>query len=382
MKKFLFVFFIILILTVMVIPSYAAIDSDFNGYTNLIISNSSNYTSGDFIKSDGSVVSDVPVWKLNLKPSTTYTFVSSGGGTDRLLVAPTVMDSSGDRYFYESESTNLLYLGNSVTTINGVTFTQSSDGTITMNGTSTGSTVYYLTGYYIPPGSYTYKVFGTRNLNGSNFYSTYSNENTGRSGGDYGSGSSFTSNGNTYTFAFTIGSGQTLNNVVVRPGVYSSAPTEPSIGYSESFYIDQDVSLVSFTTPSKLSGQYVLALHDPTASGISDVEFSRITSDSNYFYLIEGSFTYNDVKSIFDENLADSVYASGYDSGYSVGQTDGLNSSNTFPRLIYTVLSAPFVIISNTLNFEIMGLNVLNLVKVVLTILIIAFVFTKLKGRE
>lgn len=352
----------------MILPSFAVVGEDFGSFDNLIDAPSlNNVTSGTFVMSDGTSVSDVPAWKVELKPSTTYSFISSGGGSDRLLIAP-VVNVDGNNIFYEQASINYLYLYNDTKVINGITFSMSSDGSITMNGTSGNTTtVYYLTGFYIPPGEYYYKVFGSRGLNGSNFYSSFSNEQTGAGSGDYGSGRWFTSNGNTYTFAFTIGPNLTMDNTVIYPGVYKEEVSSFSVGYSQSFFIDENISLTSVTTPSVLSGQYILALHDPTASDISDVMFSRITSDSNHFYLIEGEYTYSDVKAQIESDIGSSSYNLGYGEGYRVGESEGLEASKTLVSVVYSVLSAPFVIISNTLNFEILGINIINIVKITLT---------------
>ena len=143
MKRFLIPFFLVIFVSFMIIPSYAAVGGDFNGESNLIeVPSLDNVTSATLVKSDGSTLSDVPLWKVDLEPSTTYTFVSTGGCSDRLIVAPLVFDSSG-YYIYSSPSDNILYLTDKTSTVSGVTFSSSSDGSILINGTSGSNGLFY-----------------------------------------------------------------------------------------------------------------------------------------------------------------------------------------------------------------------------------------------
>lgn len=159
-----------------------------------------------------------------------------------------------------------------------------------------------------------------------------------------------------------------LKNLCIRNGSDSSyVPFYGKVYHSSDF-----TSLYSFTTDI-VYNDYALVFGSPH-SGVIPVD--------NTFYLLSGNKSYNSLNSGTIESNYNRGFNVGYNEGYSVGQSDGLKASNSLSSMVYSILSAPFVIVSNTLNFEILGINILNLVKVILTILLIAFVITRLKGRE
>ena len=146
--------------------------------------------------------------------------------------------------------------------------------------------------------------------------------------------------------------------------------------YSSSYFYEETY-LCNIDSP----GTYYIGINDVNSGSTSKL-FSGSQSSSNAFYLLEGTLSFSDLTDSSNTSSYNSGYNSGYDSGYAVGETDGLSASKSLSSMVFSVLSAPFVIVSNTLNFEILGINILNLVKVILTILLIAFVITRLKGRE
>ena len=371
---------VVVFLSLFVLPVGAvgfAGGGSFNGQDNLIqYPTSSNISTVNVVMSNGSVIEAAPFFDVALNPNTDYTFISIGGGSDRVLIAPKVNVNGEYSNVYTYNSSNYLILGNETQVINGITFTSNRDGSLTLNGTSGNTaTVFYLTNYYIPSGTYYYKVFGDRPLNGSNFYSGFTNQDTGVSGGDYGSGSRFTSNGNRYTFAFTVGPNFTLNNVKIYPGVYDSMPSEWTPGYSAVSFVNDNVSLLTFRTPSLLSGQYVIGIKDSTLdSSFDDAYFTRYKTENNQFYLIEGVYTYQDAYDFIYDEIGSIRYNAGYNEGYRIGETNGLNSNHFFRNLIYTIFCAPFIFLTNAFNFEIFGVNLYHIITIMITLMLVSFV--------
>lgn len=77
-------------------------------------------------------------------------------------------------------------------------------------------------------------------------------------------------------------------------------------------------------------------------------------------------------------------YDSGYDSGYNAGLVDGeenaLLTKETITDGFFSIIDAPFKVIRDALNFEILGFNVANLVFFILTAIIIGLVVKFLWG--
>lgn len=380
MKKIFVFFFIILI--IFIFPCYAAVGGSFNNEDNLLQISSSSIAGADFIAYPGAPGVEGSFFKVNLTSDQLYSFIALNAPSDKLLISPLLHDGD-DNIVYGYNSSNKIVLRDDVFYSGGLTFrSDHSDGSITISGSSgSTATIYYLTNYYIPVGNYYFKIFSDKSLNGSSFYGSFTNESTGVSGGDYGSGRSLVSNGDLFTFAFVVGPNQTLDNVKIYPGVYTELVSEFSIGYSEVLYSDNPSSLVSFNPGKYSSGDYLIGILD-SSSAPSDSVFSRVTSDENPYFFIEGFYTLNDVSTDIYDSIYENSFNSGYDSGYSSGQTDGLNSSSVLGSIILTVFNAPFVFINNVLDFEIFGINLLNIVRVLITLLVLAFVVTKLKGRE
>lgn len=104
-------------------------------------------------------------------------------------------------------------------TINGVTFTINSDGTVTVNGTATATTYFKCFEEQIPVGSYTWTGCAA-NGSGST-YCTFCRRSTtseAEYGYDYGAGATFTlTAAATIHYYITILNGYTANNLVFRP---------------------------------------------------------------------------------------------------------------------------------------------------------------------
>ena len=65
-------------------------------------------------------------------------------------------------------------------------------------------------------------------------------------------------------------------------------------------------------------------------------------------------------------------YDRGKDEGFHQGQTDALNSTSTFKDMVFAIFDAPGRLIGSMLNFDLFGVNLLGLVKTLLTLTITA----------
>lgn len=63
-------------------------------------------------------------------------------------------------------------------------------------------------------------------------------------------------------------------------------------------------------------------------------------------------------------------YENGYTTGYTEGETYGLNTSDVAKNSILSILNAPLMFLE-IFNFEIFGINILGLLKFLLTMLIV-----------
>lgn len=74
----------------------------------------------------------------------------------------------------------------------------------------------------------------------------------------------------------------------------------------------------------------------------------------------------------------DDGYAEGFNYGVLKGETDALNDTNTFKDMIFAIFEAPINLINGALNFDILGINVLALVKTLITLAVVAAILTLL----
>lgn len=68
------------------------------------------------------------------------------------------------------------------------------------------------------------------------------------------------------------------------------------------------------------------------------------------------------------------VHELDYSNGFSAGQTETLNSGNTFKDMIFAIFGAPVELINGILDFNLLGINVLSLVKTLVTLAITALI--------
>lgn len=105
-------------------------------------------------------------------------------------------------------------------TINGVTFTDNGDGTITANGTATAISSFALIwkNFYLPKGTYTISGSPEGGDVDTGFYAVCGTD-TARFAADTGNGGTFSiiDDINDFTFSLRISSGVTVDNIVFRP---------------------------------------------------------------------------------------------------------------------------------------------------------------------
>lgn len=76
----------------------------------------------------------------------------------------------------------------------------------------------------------------------------------------------------------------------------------------------------------------------------------------------------------------------GYDEGYDVGLNDGIEQGQSedpygLDDMFFGILDAPFNVIRNALNFEILGINISSFVLFIITAFIVLFVIKKIGGK-
>ena len=170
-----------------------------------------------------------------------------------------------------------------------------------------------------------------------------------------------------------------FSDVSGRPQGYTVLPI-----YSEVFVNNTYTEVYYFTTPRYIMDIYLFGLHGSNYDS-DDYLFSVEALDNdvnNNIYLLEGFYSVDTLLSFRGDDFYNSGYDSGFDQGYKEGEYDGLESNNFMAKTLLTAVSSPFVVISNALNFEILGINFYRIIQLILTLLIVAFVMTKLKGRE
>lgn len=90
-------------------------------------------------------------------------------------------------------------------------------------------------------------------------------------------------------------------------------------------------------------------------------------------YITSQTITFDSTYEIQQE-----YYNNGYANGYQSGYIEGQNSQHewTVKAFIDAILNAPVTFIENALDFEVFGVNMASFVKVLFTVLVIAFVAT------
>ena len=99
---------------------------------------------------------------------------------------------------------------------------------------------------------------------------------------------------------------------------------------------------------------------------------------------------YNDGYNAGLEDNQDDIFWSGYDSGYGEGKDFGLeqgynnakeeyySDQSNFKNLMFSIMDAPFNVLSNAFDFEIFGINMSSFLIAIVSLLLVCFVIRKL----
>lgn len=206
--------------------------------------------------------------RFNLLP--TYHFEENTDGQIRGAAERVLRDCT----IYGNCGKNLLPypFGNTTKTVNGITFTDNGDGTVTANGTATETAQFFpkdsLNGPLLAPGTYTFSGCPE-----GGDWKTYCIRLTGFTADrDFGNGSTFTLTQATKVgLALTVSSGVTVENLVFKPQIESGSTKTDYEPYKE--VGDLDAESGKYVLPVTASGKnlisYPYSMATKTANGIT-----------------------------------------------------------------------------------------------------------------
>lgn len=206
--------------------------------------------------------------RFNLLP--TYHFEENTDGQIRGAAGRFLRDCT----IYGNCGKNLLPypFGNTTKTVNGITFTDNGDGSITVNGTATETAQFFpkdsLNGPLLAPGTYTFSGCPK-----GGDWKTYCIRLTGFTADrDFGNGSTFTLTQATKVgLALTVSSGVTVENLVFKPQIESGSTKTDYEPYKE--VGDSDAESGKYALPVTVSGKnlisYPYSMATKTANGIT-----------------------------------------------------------------------------------------------------------------
>ena len=218
--------------------------------------------------------------RFNLLP--TYHFEENTDGQIRGAAERVLRDCT----IYGNCGKNLLPypFGNTTKTVNGITFTDNGDGTVTANGTATETAQFFpkdsLNGPLLAPGTYTFSGCPK-----GGDWKTYCIRLTGFTADrDFGNGSTFTLTQATKVgLALTVSSGVTVENLVFKPQIESGSTKTDYEPYKE--VGDSDAESGKYALPVTVSGKNLL----PYPFGNTTKTVNGITFTNNG----DGSITVN-----------------------------------------------------------------------------------------
>lgn len=179
---------------------------------------------------------------------------------------------------------------------------------------------------------------------------------------------------NTYLISFYDYDNSPLGSVVVSFGYRISSSDIPNVSRVGYMFNGWDSSIDGFN--------------------VTDIVYCNVDFTANYSIITEFWNGYEYAK---DENYnngydegylsgKDDFYSSGYDDGYSSGygvgfsegENSALSSKDTFKSFMYSIIDAPFNVLSNAFSFEIFGINLSYFLISIVSLLLVAVVIRKL----
>lgn len=183
------------------------------------------------------------------------------------------------------------YSDGSSKTFNGITYTVSDDGSITLNGTATSDSSYIIASdFTLYAGNY--YLSGCPSGGG---YSTYNlriyTSDTTVSRADNGSGIQVNSSAlNSWAMSISVESGTAVNNLVFRPMLNygsSALPYEPYISHEIS--LDTAIELPAWDSIDPTTGKRIVQSNTLTFDGTENWLISSVTDCYTYFILLNDS---------------------------------------------------------------------------------------------
>lgn len=359
MKKFFLILLSsVVLITTLIIPCFATLGDSYLNQPNLLDEYS---TVSCIVNGSGGLQ---PFYYVNLEAGKDYTFYAPKG-VNKLLVSP-IVDNPSFLYpvVYERPSYNL-YNGAQINSESGFIYKA-------FNPPNFGAGTYKFIFTYSSSSSFDFFLqIGTTTANRVDLLYQSVPAGSGRMEYEFTVPASLYEQfaNNMLLLVRALNSDLTMNMIIVSDENADTNVYEPI--FTNPFYYPYQLTMVNFHCEK--SGEYAVGFNANDFDG-----YSRDTAADNPVVLVEGAYSFD---SIVDDAFGNG-YDTGYDDGYKIGENDGLSSSSLLRSIIFTILSAPFVIVSNVLDFELLGINIYNLVKVSITILLIAWVITRLKGRE
>lgn len=227
--------------------------------------------------------------------------------------------TSGIQTNLESLNVNLIPYPyhRTTSTINGISFTDNGDGTITADGTATSNATFVMHGWTIADGSIpvdpsiTYQITGSPEGSTASTYFVacrfYASDQTPSSTGgtlrrDYGNGLTFTGATHVSIYIAVI-KNQTVTNLVFRPMMSYAGLTDTGfIEYGKSLipYLTETIETLTNQAPFTKTVTF-------SASGTQSISDSRFTADH---HLIAVRF-FDSNNTVTSETLADFTYEAG-----------------------------------------------------------------------
>lgn len=97
-----------------------------------------------------------------------------------------------------------------------------------------------------------------------------------------------------------------------------------------------------------------------------------------YDNISEDPTNYGFVTEDYCEQHSETKYTEGFNNGYVTAESDYLNGDSAFHNLLFSIIDAPFNVLSNAFDFEIFGINMSSFLIAIVSLLLVFFVIRSL----
>lgn len=171
-----------------------------------------------------------------------------------------------------------------------------------------------------------------------------------------------------FTMASSSGSGES------GTGGYTEADLEAARQQAVSDYIKSD--LYKHELQEKYDNGHDVGYSEGYANGTREV-----LDSAEYKNGLQAKYDEGYAKGTEDyDRYGAQRYEDGYRYGVTVGRSQVENNVETGKNLFLSILDAPFTLIRNIFNFEILGINISAVIFFIISVLLIGFVIKKIKG--